>query len=61
MLSVAVVILNWNGESFLRKFLPNVVAHSALPDVQVIVADNGSTDGSLELLKTRFPEVGIIP
>ncbi|MEL6537160.1 MAG: glycosyltransferase family 2 protein, partial [Bacteroidota bacterium] len=42
---VAVVILNYNGRSFLEKFLPGVIAHSA--DSEVIVADNQSTDDSV--------------
>ncbi len=51
----AVVILNYNGKVFLQKFLPNVLRNS--PDAQVIVADNGSTDDSVSLMKTEFPEV----
>ena len=43
-MTVAVVILNWNGEAHLRTFLPSVVAHSAA--AAIVVADNGSTDGS---------------
>lgn len=48
MKKVAVVILNWNAEHLLRQFLPGVAAHSVLPtgEVEVVVADNGSTDGS---------------
>ena len=42
----------------LRRFLPSVVANS--PEADVIVADNGSTDSSLEMLRAEFPEVGII-
>ncbi len=53
---VAIVILNWNGKHFLQKFLPSLIENSTLPDVQVVVADNGSTDGSLELFD-EFPEV----
>lgn len=55
---VKIVILNWNGEKHLRKFLPSVVA-AAPEDVEVVVADNGSTDGSLALLASRFPQVRI--
>jgi GT2 family glycosyltransferase len=55
---VAVVILNWNGRSFLEKFLPMVVKYSS--NAQIIVADNQSTDDSLSLLKEKFPEVRII-
>jgi len=55
----AVVILNWNGREFLRKFLPSVLAHS-LDCAEVIVADNASTDSSIEFLQNNFPEVRII-
>ncbi len=51
---VAVVILNWNGEEMLRRFLPGVLAHTA---AEVYVADNASTDGSLEFLSADFPDV----
>ena len=56
---VAIVILNWNGSAMMRRFLPSVVRHSADEGV-VVVADNGSTDDSLELLRTDFPEVKVI-
>lgn len=54
---VAVVILNWNGERFLKQFLPNVISCSRAEGVGVFVADNGSTDGSLALLDNDFKEV----
>lgn len=56
---IAVVILNWNGADMLRRFLPSVVAHTA-PLGEVIVADNGSTDSSIDLLQTHFPDVRIV-
>lgn len=56
---VAVVILNWNGKKFLEKFLPAVVKHS-LDTSEVIVADNASSDDSVDFLKTNFPDVRII-
>lgn len=49
----SVVILNWNGEKTLRQFLPSVLEHTQLPDVEIVVADNGSTDDSLDYLKTQ--------
>lgn len=55
----AVVILNWNGSNFLKKFLPSVLEHNQ-PDVRVIVADNASHDDSVEMLKRDFPQVEII-
>lgn len=54
---VAVIILNWNGERFLREFLPSVVKHTPAGIADVIVADNGSTDGSIDLLRSDFPDV----
>lgn len=56
---IAVVILNWNGATMLRKFLPGVVAFSE-PTGTVYVADNGSTDQSISLLKEEFPSVRLI-
>ncbi len=58
-MKVAVVILNWNGQKFLKSFLPKVV-ETAEGVADVIVADNASTDGSVELLKSDFPTVKII-
>ena len=55
---VAVVILNWNGKSFLEKFLPIVIKYSS--SAQIIVADNQSSDDSVSFLKQHFPEVRII-
>jgi hypothetical protein len=55
---VAVVILNWNGKSFLEKFLPTVLKFS--PNAQIIVADNQSSDDSVAFLKKEFPQVSII-
>ncbi|MBN2486199.1 MAG: glycosyltransferase family 2 protein [Bacteroidales bacterium] len=60
MNKVAIVILNYNGKSFLEQFLPNVVRYSAGEGIQVIVADNNSTDGSTACLKESFPNVGMI-
>jgi len=58
-MKIAVVILNWNGKTFLEKFLPNVVECSA--DVaEVIVADNASTDDSVDFLKQHFPTIRLI-
>lgn len=61
---VAVVILNWNGEKFLRKYLPALIANTpAMPEggnVSIVVADNSSTDGSMELLQREFPNIRTI-
>lgn len=60
MKKLAIVILNWNGQKWLAQFLPNVIANSSVNDVDLIVADNGSTDTSIDFLKNYFPEVKII-
>jgi hypothetical protein len=56
---VAVVILNWNGKGFLEKFLPGVIKNSE-GMAEVIIADNDSTDGSVEYLQQNFPKIKII-
>ena len=56
---VAVVILNWNGADMMRKYLPGVVASTETTSgARVYVADNGSTDGSMEMVGELFPTVG---
>ncbi|MEO8069470.1 MAG: glycosyltransferase family 2 protein [Flavobacteriales bacterium] len=55
---VAVVILNWNGKQWLERFLPDVLQRSA--GARVIVADNGSTDTSLEWLAAHAPHAKTI-
>ena len=59
MARLSVVILNWNGRRHLERYLPSVVAHTE-GDAKVIVADNGSTDDSLQWLRLNYPEVGVI-
>ena len=56
-MKTAVVILNWNTRDYLRKFLPGLIASTEGLDAEVIVADNASTDGSLEMLAAEFPDV----
>lgn len=60
MKKVAVIILNWNGEKLLKRYLPSVIANTNREIADVIVADNGSTDKSVEILKSEFPEVKLI-
>ena len=59
MEKVAIVILNWNGCQMLRKYLPSVIQYSR-EEATVYVADNASTDDSLEMLREHFPEVKLI-
>ena len=58
-MKTAIVILNWNGRPMLERFLPSVVANSST-DAEIIVADNGSTDDSIDFLKTNYPSLRLI-
>lgn len=60
MMKLAVVILNWNGRKHLERYLPSVVEHTAGVDVEVVVADNGSTDDSLLWLRMTYPELRVV-
>jgi GT2 family glycosyltransferase len=57
--SVALVILNWNGKHFLEKFLPSVML-SSYENLEVIVADNASTDDSISFLEKNYSSIKII-
>lgn len=58
-MSIAVVILNWNGRKMLERFLPSVTACTT-GDAEVIIADNGSTDDSLDFLAQHYPQLRIV-
>ena len=60
MKKIAIVILNWNGKKLLEEFLPTVVRYSSFPEVEIVVADNGSTDDSLSFLETSYPQISLI-
>ena len=59
MTKIAIVILNWNGKHHLEKFLPSVIKNNIV-GAAIYVADNASTDDSVDFLKKSFPEVKII-
>ena len=57
----SVVIPNWNGRDLLEKYLPSVVeALSGNSGNEIIVVDNGSTDGSADFVRTHFPQVNLL-
>jgi len=60
MVKCAIVILNWNGIEFLKKFLPGVLSHSSGADINIYIADNGSEDGSAEYIAENFSVVKLI-
>ena len=57
---LAVIILNWNGLELLKQLLPITAVHTHGPEVDLIVADNGSTDGSPEWISENFPGILLI-
>ncbi|MBQ0103628.1 MAG: glycosyltransferase family 2 protein [Prevotellaceae bacterium] len=59
-MTLSIVILNWNGADMMRRYLPSVIRCSQHDGVEVVVADNGSTDQSLTMLRQEFPQVRVI-
>ena len=59
MIHTAVVILNWNGRKHLEQFLPSVVEHTP-QSVDIVVADNGSMDDSVEFLRREYPNIELV-
>ena len=59
-MKIAIVILNWNGKQLLERFLPSIVKYSNLPNAEIIVADNASTDNSIEFILQNYPTINII-
>lgn len=57
-MKIAIVILNWNGEVLLERYLPSVIEHSKGADIYV--ADNASTDDSIAFVTNNYPTVQII-
>jgi GT2 family glycosyltransferase len=59
--AATVVIPNWNGRDLLEKYIPSILtALAGHPDNELLVVDNGSTDGSAEFLRQRFPTVKVL-
>jgi GT2 family glycosyltransferase len=57
---IAIVILNWNGQQLLEKFLPSIVNFSTLENVRIYAADNASTDTSIHFIKEKHPTITVI-
>ena len=56
-MKTAVVILNWNTKGYLKKFVPGILHSLEGTDAELVVADSASTDGSMEMMAEKFPEV----
>ena len=59
MAKVSVVIINFNGRKYLEQFLPSITA-STFPDMEIIVADNASSDDSIPFIRASYPSVRVI-
>ena len=60
MKKLAVIILNWNGVELLKRFLPTAMEFTSGEEVDLIVADNGSTDDSVNWIKENYPQLNVI-
>src|SRR5690242_17306813 len=59
--AASVVIPNWNGRDLMERYLPSVVAALAgNPENEIVVVDNGSTDGSADYVRANFPSVKVV-
>lgn len=56
----SVIVLNWNGERFLRDCF-HALRQQSFQDFETILVDNASSDGSLALVEREFPEVQVVP
>lgn len=57
MKQVSVIILSWNSQSWLQKFLPGLKANTPSDRADIIVVDNSSTDGTVDWLSAKHPEI----
>jgi len=60
MKKLAIVLLNWNGKTFLERFIPNIKDHSSYQGVELVVIDNASADDSVDYMKTNHPDVRLV-
>ena len=60
MKQLAVIILNWNGRRLLEQFLPAAARYTISDHADRIVADNGSSDDSVEWVRREYPDVKIL-
>ncbi len=60
MIDLSILIVNWNVRDLLRRCIQSVLAHPPPGSLEIIVVDNGSTDGSVEMVRAEFPQVHLI-
>ena len=59
-MDVSIIIVNYNTKNLTRNCINSIFEHTKDIQFEVLVSDNGSTDGSIEMLKNEFPEVKLI-
>ncbi|MTK54276.1 glycosyltransferase family 2 protein [Paludibacter sp.] len=59
-MKISIVILNYNGKRHMERFLPSVVQHTTTADTEIVIADNCSTDDSIQFLKSTYPQLRLI-
>ena len=59
-MKIAIVILNWNGKKLLETFIPSIIKHSKLPIIEIVIADNNSTDDSVQFIQQNYPEITVV-
>jgi GT2 family glycosyltransferase len=60
MADTCVLILNWNNQNFLEKFLPDLISHTPSELADIVIADNASTDNSVAWLEKTYPDIKVI-
>ncbi|RDU22143.1 glycosyltransferase family 2 protein [Anaerosacchariphilus polymeriproducens] len=60
MLEVSIIIPNYNGIEYIENCLRSLKIQVNLSDLEIIVVDNGSTDGSNDLVRRKFPEISMV-
>lgn len=56
---VSIIILNWNGSKFIYDCI-NSIRHQTYPNIEVIIVDNSSTDGSIQLIENENPDFNFV-
>lgn len=59
-MDVSIIIVNYNTKNLTRNCLKSIYEHTKDLEFEVVVSDNGSTDGSIEMIKSEFPQVILI-
>ena len=59
-IKITIIIINWNGKELLRDCLNSIKKNTKYKNYKIIVVDNGSVDGSIEMLKSKFKQVDLV-